>query len=572
MKLSTSMKAAFIGPIFGKRLIPAVICLTQLVSSATVNAQAPFEFSDQRAFKVQYSDCVAISNGWAITGWIYREDGSTFYGFISKISPSGDTLWTVSTGNGASLALASDAAGSVMAVTGNVYSCDGGLQQNGFVQMVSNEGVELWSRTITLSYPAFISFAPNGNLAIANVDSVLIIDPAGSILVSWPYFDNGMLDMKWESDSTLLISTGQGVARYNAIGEELIYPNNGVMFSQIVPMNGGCFALGSQGLVLALDPSLQIMDTVDCGSSDWRCRLFREGTSIWRIGAGRAVHISDSLEVLSDAEINADSLFEIGTTLNVAYMNGLVATVSSPFQMDGSTGLIRTANATTGSIAQHSVDVALAIESVDSTWYFLDSDGIVHPYARVRVALTNVGQELVQSLFLIHSFGNWDCGYNGTSKLVDPLELLPGESATIEFDEIRLTPGPFMPHIFEQVICISALSPNSVWDRDMDNNRDCINASVSVGIDPVIDNILTCNIPNPFDDRLEIRFPEPITSDFEITIHDQMGRCVSRTVAPKYSTVCEIRTHEMAEGVFVIRFDSGRRSSARKLLHHVSAW
>jgi hypothetical protein len=236
-----------------------------------------------------------------------------------------------------------------------------------------------------------------------------------------------------------------------------------------------------------------------------------------------------------------------------------IAMIANLGELNRSTGVLRTI-ALDGDVATHDMNVEAVIESVDSTWY-TGTLPIIMPHASVTVRLTNQGSETVQWIALNYWALWWICSGAGFTHVHDSLDLAPGESMLISFDNIMLGHyGLVSPSVLNQEVCIMALSPNHVWDRDMSNNLACDSAHLVVGVEEIGSDLLGISFVNPFADHLEGSFASPLRSATTISLFDVQGRELLFTQIQQGATRFNMNTEALADGPYLMTMQvDGRR-------------
>jgi hypothetical protein len=228
-----------------------------------------------------------------------------------------------------------------------------------------------------------------------------------------------------------------------------------------------------------------------------------------------------------------------------------IAMAGTPSTAQRPAGLIRTVIAD-GSVAVHDEDVSISIESIDTTWYELMS-GMVYPRATVTVRLTNEGSGIVDNAVVNHFSYYWTCWPEETTLPLSGLNLAPGASTTAVLDSLWLGYGPW--YWIEQhpdaAICISALSPNNLYDRDQSDNQACDTAHIVLGLEDPGRPPFTV-FHDQQQEQLEVRFHGPTTTPMDLQVIDLSGRQHASARIAAGTSAHSLGTAGSAQGIYLL--------------------
>ncbi len=539
-----------------------------VVGLCTAVAQTPFEYADQRTHNTHYTDIIDQAVGWTVCGHAGMENGVYDYGFVTHFGALGDILWTTNvdafTGpNGFPSSLAKAGTDHVLA-TGMVDGCDTGPFDQSFLMSIAIDGSIEWQQVYGVNGTHDIAVSPNGLIALLGYDATLIASAYGDSLTSWSNGATDRIQLQWEGDTALLVSSSAMVERRSAsgllLGSADLLPGTVSMLRT----DSNVLALAQTGSLLVLEQNLSSFDTLDLGTEFPNGALIQDGVYVWAVGGDHAARLDPALDegpivALDPGNEFPDPFF----TAHALDGQGYFGTTATLFFNSRTTGILRTVG-TSGDHVLHPINVSATIASIDSAW-FTGTDVPYFPHASVSVRIANQGTETVQRLFLNTRYNYGICSAPGITGIYDGLDLLPGEDTVITGIHPFLLYGTLS--VLHQEFCIAALSPNDLYDRDMSDNLACDTLHLILGVNELMNAGLGISIPNPFTDHLDLHFPFPTSEELRVRMFDTSGRSITEALVPKSVTSFSLQTGSIADGAFLFRIEGTRSSFTRALVH-----
>ncbi|MBL7951614.1 MAG: T9SS type A sorting domain-containing protein [Flavobacteriales bacterium] len=494
------------------------------------------EMADQHSYDVSYSRIVPVSGGFAVEAWSHYDgpDVPGLGGHVRFIDPAGQLslaqqVSLINGSNNGSVIYTSRDGG--LWCFGRFFGGDviGSAQLMRFngagdILMERNWDEEAWV------FADRMAKEPTEHLALLGESDVYITDTLGDVVDQWASPPGAVGPSLWSNDSTLVLSSGEHLVLTRMNGDILAEANIGSEVLDIRSFNGGSLLLCEDSIHL-FSAALVKLSSAEFIASDGR-RAFLEGTAEVLFQAGGRLfrwQTPTSIELLLEPELLP------GQTINgMVLLDTLLSTVSTIHTFDHGSGLYKTyglSSATT----QHSIDVAVTEMLVDSIWTTcLQSStpgyAFCSTWANTTVTVTNVGDEVLDEVVLGHkgeTWYPWPTYPNGSMLRLTDLGLASGESTTVQMMEMIIRASSSQQgQVYEADICITALSPNELVDRDPEDNRNCTTASVllPVGLTAQSTFDQLSISPNPFTDRIILRNIPSDATAFEL--FDATGRCV----------------------------------------------
>jgi hypothetical protein len=131
------------------------------------------------------------------------------------------------------------------------------------------------------------------------------------------------------------------------------------------------------------------------------------------------------------------------------------------------------------------------------------------------------------------------------------LNLAPGASITAVLDSLWLNYAPWAWVNTNQQFCISALSPNNLYDRDQSDNLACDTAHIVLGMeDPGRPPFSVFH--DLQQERLELRFHSPTTTPMDLQVLDLSGRMHATTRIAAGTSAHSLGTTGLAQGIYLL--------------------
>ncbi|HMU14565.1 MAG: T9SS type A sorting domain-containing protein [Bacteroidetes bacterium] len=537
-----------------------VICLSAI-------AQTPFERADQRTPHTGYSHAVAMGSGWAVAGSAYPDDGWGGGAFLLGIGPDGNTLWEHPVAFGL---LQSTVSGLAGAPNGDIVSasmlidCDV-LMSYFLAERIAPDGSTIWSRTYPFDNVNALAVAANGDIAFSTGTGILITNADGDSLTWFGTPGTYSMDLIWDGDSSLLTNRWDGlVARWSYHGGFLAADTVAGSITDMAHWHGHRLVLTTGGVLRKLNEVLSVTDSMDLGDGFAKGRLLPLTDRLLVLGNEHMTELDTTLAITSMIPVDPDNEFPADLFSAFAANDSMVLMTSTSGVGGISAGLVRSL-VQNGDHEPHGENVGITILAIDSVYYHLQN-GIVQPQVDVTVRVTNLGPTVVNDVLVAHKGINGiACGYYGTSQHVHNAGLAPGAAMDIPLPGLWLYYAPWDFVTLDQPVCIAALSPNDLYDRDHSDNYACDTAHIVLGIDDVTVTPVFV-VTNPISDAIDMRFPEPRATPQQVELWDATGRRVGTTLVPAGSGSYHWPLPDLHNGVYFFRMEYSGVLIARKLL------
>ncbi len=533
------------------------IALTLLLGAAVnATAQSPFEYTDQRSSAVSYIGCVRSGNTWVACG---SSNGANVIGsprFAQGFNADGTPVWQTDLFNSTYFMVPADmipATGDGVLVVGPHDGCDVGLPTS-LLMRIDDQGSVTWAKDLWFENAQHLDQATDGRILISAHNNALITDQFGDSLTTvgldslgWP----SVWWMDWDTDSTLLAIRSGGILERRTLQADLLATIATPLpaLQDVVNWRGNRLALEGSGMLHLLDPDLIELNAIALGSPFTNGQFVAAGGSLWVIGNQTAVELDSTMTILRTVALDPDDLFDDQTFLGFAVDGDTIAMAGTPSTAQRPAGLIRTVIAD-GSVAVHDEDVSISIESIDTTWYEL-MGAFVYPRASVTLRVTNEGSGVVDNVVVNHFSFYWTCWPEETTLHLSGLNLAPGASTTAVLDSLWLNYAPWGWVNTDQQFCISALSPNNLYDRDQSDNLACDTAHIVLGMeDPGRPPFSVFH--DVQQERLELRFHGPTTTPMDLQVLDLSGRMHATTRIAAGTSAHSLGTTGLAQGIYLL--------------------
>jgi len=505
--------------------VSTLVCFA--VWSGSSRAQPLLEQTDQR-HDIVYSFGIerAPSGNWLVKGSHNFENATSWSTFCRVLSPTGELIGEFPFGNDL------EAHPNGVIYTVKTQYCDVGVPGT-FLLASTENGNLVGSILIHAADSDFFNFSAmkiarrsSNKLALIANNKTMVTTLSGDILNYWDTpFGNANVDrvtgsfwtrsdslVMWNSSSLAVVDATTGTRTNYSVGEavkDVIYRNDSIL------------ALTTHGIRI-LNAALDPLGTVEMISTDTLIQFLPNDQALWIRSTTGAVELNGSLIAVNTIPIEP---FPGQITTGGLLLDDRIV-ISSQIPYHGRRTAVLKEYFFDGSTANHDVDVRLEVE-VDSTFH----NPNFNPFqAHITLRLTNFGNATIDSVLVNYQLGqNFICGIDGTSVLYTDLDLAPGETTTRTIPSLHIGPWYIPPGIFTYEVCMIALSPNGLVDRNMDDNYSCV--SVQLGED-VITGIGSIGVPgisvapNPTTGRTTIHGLAAATGTLEV--RDMVGRAVER--------------------------------------------
>jgi hypothetical protein len=533
------------------------IALTLLLGAAVnASAQSPFEYADQRSSGVSYIGCVRSGSTWVACGSSNGEHVIGSPRFAQGFHTDGTPAWQTDLINSTYFMMPADmipATGGGVLVVGPHDGCDVGLPTS-LLMSIDDQGSVTWANDLWFENAQHLDQALDGRILISTYSHALITDQFGDSLLTLDLDTIGlpsMLWMNWDEDSTVLVVRHGGVVERRSLEADVLATTNSSIpaLQDVINWNGHRLALEQTGMLHVLDAALVELNVLPLGAPFTKGQFIPGDSSLWVIGNQVAVELDTALSILRTVVLDPDAIFDDLTFLGFAVDGDTIAMAGTAVTAQLPAGLIRTVIAD-GSVAVHDEDVSISIESIDTTWYEL-MGAFVYPRASVTLRVTNEGSGIVENVVVNHFSVYWICEAVERTVHLSGLNLAPGASITAVLDSLWLNYAPWAWVNTNQQFCISALSPNNLYDRDQSDNLACDTAHIVLGMeDPGRPPFSVFH--DLQQERLELRFHGPTTTPMDLQVLDLSGRMHATTRIAAGTSAHSLGTTGLAQGIYLL--------------------
>lgn len=511
---------------FQLRLISPILFCAICTSSHAQFA----EWADQRSEEIRLERAIPVGGGrWAVIG-------TTAFGgsnMISVRNSDGAIDWEdvdqyfVGYGWGDVILLPDSGLLHVGATDGCDYTAPPSR-----VRRYSPEGTVLWERIIAPQMTGLVEMAaksPTNLLAVASADSVYVLDLDGNIVDGYYAQPANIRKLHWQGDSALFVVAGSSIVRVRPDGALL---NSSPVDPEVLDLHYD----GQQVFVLA-----------NSGISRYTAELQLIGTTVLpSLDASSAFIVSEDglfvnttvglLTVATDGittQLFPWPQLPAHTTTGCGVRNGEALSVGNTSITSRSTGIIRRLSLN-GEAEQHDEDVEVLLQ-VDSVW----TEFIYGPYWRRKANITgqvvNHGNttldEVVLSMWI--QVG-WLLCTTPTNRIVaTDLALAPGDTASLPFGVVDVADYMYASQaVGTGEICIVALAPNHLADRNPEDNTACVPATFVLGQEEALPFARLILAPNPATGTVMLSGSALTGRMVHVRLLDAVGRIVlDRNVA-----------------------------------------
>lgn len=465
-------------------ITPVHVSSNLLLALATAMAPTPTraqtaEWADQRSEEIQLQKALPVGGGrWAVIGWTAL-GGSNM---LSVRNADGTIAWeTIDeyfTGRGGGdVVLLPD---SGLLHVGATDGCDY-FSNPSRLRRYTPDGTILWERTLGSDNSGIVTMCAKGSterLAVASEDSVYVMDMNGDPIGDFASSNGTILNLHWQGDSALFLATYGSMLRVDLDGNVL---NSGPLGTGPRDLHWDgqrLFALTMDGISV-FDPDLNLIGTFPMGWLHWQSAFSATISGLFvNTGAGLD-------EVASDGSSTTVFLWpELPemTNLGCAVRGSDVLVVGQTSISGRSTGIIRRLSMA-GEAAQHDEDVEVILQ-VDSSWAEYTNGPYWSRRANITARVVNHGSAPLDDV-VVHMWTEVPyvmCYQPGHRVVASDLGLQPGDTTTIPFGIVDVAIGQTGSQAagFDD-ICIVALAPNELADRDPGDNTSCVTVEFVLG-------------------------------------------------------------------------------------------
>jgi hypothetical protein len=546
-------------------LLPVVFFVEPLL------AQTPFEFADQRTFDVGYTDCVAFPGGFAIWGWSFDDNGNSSTGFLRGIGMDGSALWETIPQQTEfeyltepTLTAFSDG---TFLIAGGLFFCDvGGMYF--LAERRDAAGNAIWSRYHAYPYLSDAAINAGDSIAYGTDSGILLTDAQGDSLTSFdtePAYSNSIA---WESGPVLLTASWGGqLARWASDGTQLASTTLSDNIADLLFWQGHRLALTSGGWLTAFNDDLQPLDNIYLGAGFAFGRLLPQEDQLLIVGNESTFTFDSALIQGGSIAMDPGGEFPADLFSSFAVQDSLLLMTATATTGGRPAGLARTVNLN-GSHAPHVENVSIGIVSIDETGIELQN-GLVYPQVDLTARITNLSSVPLENVMVCHfGYVGYMCDMNGTSVLIEDADLAPGDSLDVPMNGLVLAPTPIQGFNPLRPVCISALSPNDVYDRGQSDNYSCDTVQFPIGLAEMGMDAFGPVVGNPFDQIVSMFFSNPTKEPLRATLFDATGRPIATTTIATGSDRTSWDLPNVRDGVYVLRLGGGDTRISRTLIRH----
>lgn len=526
-----------------------------------------WEQADQRSEEIRLDRALPVGGGrWAVIG------KCAFAGchMISVVAENGSVVWEDlgNYGIGVGYGDVTQMPDSGLLHVGIYDGCDY-LGPDSRVRRFASDGTILWELYITpwQAYPPVMAAeGTSSRIAVASQDSVLILDMDGTAVGGFAVASSNLQDVLWGGDSTLFLHRGVEVERVGLDGAELA---SVVIGSNVADIHWD----GQQLFVLANDSVRRYdQDLFPLGNTlltdlDGNSGFVTADSSLY-------VRTTNGIHQLAD-DGSSTFLFPWPalpalTTTGCAVRNGTVLSVGNTNITDRSTGIVRTLSM--GGVAvQHDQDVEVMVQ-VDSAWTEYTGLGF-YPWER-KADLTgyvvNHGADTLHSVVL----SMWVqvpfllCGQIANRIDTAGIAVAPGDTLSLPFGVVDVALGLTTNQASNITghICIVALAPDRLADRDPTDNTACATVDFVLGSEDRKTEDPVSVFPNPVIDRCLVSGLDNLGSRVRLRILDSVTRVVTERFSNIGSDRLELDLSTLPSGMYFLEAEGTRSRSVRNLV------
>lgn len=543
------------------------IILTTLLAALSFHAQAQlWEQAYQPSEMVHWDQALPLGGGrWAVIG------GPTSAGShaISVRNADGTVAWedVGQYGNDGDLGQVILMPDSGLLEAGAMDGCDF-LGGDNRVRRYAPDGTVLWERIIQ-TWDWWINMAAQGSadhIALASQDSVYILGLDGSTTGGFELPSGNIHGICWASDSTLFLVEGTDLKLVDLQGNESAS-------AAISPDVKDMYWDGQHLFVLANDsvhrfsPDLMPLGSHALPGMDGNSRFVPSDSALF-------VNTATGLYQLAD-DGTATLLFPWPalpnlTTTGCAVRNETVLAVGNTDISGRNTGVIRTLSMD-GEATHHDQNVEVLLQ-VDSAWTQY-SGTPYYPWDR-KADLTgyvvNHGADTLRSVVL----SMWQyvpyvlCDPFANRIDTSGFALAPGDTMGLPFGVVGVALGLAPSQVVNEtgLICIVALTPDHLADRNPDDNTACGTYDFTLGITDRMHEAPLTLAPNPAVNTCVLSGVASLGATVHVHIMDLTGRVVAEQSITSSSNNMELDVSALPPATYILSAEGKNSRSMMKLV------
>lgn len=544
------------------RIIPlALLTLLSFQAEAQLWEQAY-----QPTEMVHWDQALPVGGGrWAVIG------GATSAGShaISVRNADGTIAWEEvgqygNDGNMGQVVLMPD---SGLLRAGLFDGCDilGGDNQ---VRRYAQDGTMMWERIIQ-TWEWGITLVANGtidHIALASQDSVYILDLDGNTTGGFAVPSGDVHGICWASDSTLFLVRGTDLKLVDLQGSEMASSTIG---PDVLDMHWD----GQHHFILANDSVRRFSpDLLPFGN---HVLLGINGNSRF-VPSDSALYVNTATGLYQLADDGTATLLFPWpalpnlTTTGCAVRSGTVLAVGNTDISGRNTGIIRTLSMN-GDAAQHDQDVEVLLQ-VDSAWTEY-SGTPYYPWDR-KADLTgfvvNHGTDTLRSVVLsMWKYVPFLLCDPFTNRIdTSGFALPPGDTLDLPFGVVDVALGLAQSQVADASgeICIVALAPDHLADRNPDDNTACETVNFPMGIGNIERQASLNLAPNPAVNTCVLSGLAALGTPVQVRILDLTGRIVAEQNSIGSSHNLELDISSLAPATYLVVAEGSNVRAMAKLV------
>lgn len=529
------------------------------------NAQL-WEWADQRSEEVRLNRVLPVEGGrWAVIGT------TTFAGYhmISVRNGDGTVAWEQvgpygNHGGWGQVVLMPD---SGLLEAGILDGCDF-FGPDIRVRRYTPAGTVLWERIMTpFNWQAVMAAAgPGSQVAVASGDWVYILNMDGNTVGGFEVPGADLRKLIWASDSTLFMVRGTQLMLEDLHGTVL---ESAPIGPDVLDMHWN----GQQLLVLTDDSIHRFTpELVPLGASvvpglEWYSGFAVSESGLY-VSAGTGLY-EVAEEGTSTQLFPWPSLPNLTTTA-CAVRNGTVLAVGNTSISGRSTGIVRTLSMA-GQAAQHEQNVEILVQ-VDSAWTEYVGGGYYPWNLRANVTGYVVNhapdtlRSVVQSMWVSTPYLFCEQATNRIDTA--GIALAPGDTISLPFGVVDVAIG----YTWNQVlnanaeVCIVALAPDRLADRDPDDNTACVTMDFPLGLSEPARPTELFLAPNPADGLVTVTGTAMLGTPLHLRVLDGTGRLVMEKGVLVLGELAELDVSGLPPGTYILDAMGSRARSTAKLM------
>lgn len=542
-----------------------IIPLT-LLAALSFHAQAQlWEVADQRNEEVYLSKVLPVGGGrWAVIGraaWagshmisVRNADGTIAWEHEDEyaVEGSGDVVQLPDSG---------------LLHVGLADNCDY-YGPESRVRRYAPDGTVLWERTITPLMTYGVTMAAKGSIAhvaVASQDSVYVMDLDGNAVGGFYVPSLDILEILWADDSSLFMATSTDLERVDLAGAVL----GSTLFPSIVHdmhWDGqNLFVLANDG-VHRFNGNLSPLGQAALPGVDWNSRFLVSDSSLFVNTTSGLYQVAD--DGSSTLLFTWPALPNL-TTTGCAVQNGTVLSVGNTNISGRSTGIIRTLSMS-GNAAQHDQDVEVLLQ-VDSAW--TEYLGGWYPWNRradITGLVVNHGPDTLHSVVLsMWVQVPWILCDQFTNRIdTAGFALPPGDTLSLPFGVVDVAMGMAQSQVENEAdeICIVALAPDHLADRNPDDNTACGTYDFTLGITDRMHEAPLTLAPNPAVNTCVLSGVASLGATVHVHIMDLTGRVVAEQSITSSSNNMELDVSALPPATYILSAEGKNSRSMMKLV------